>query len=143
MVLMLVLLVIIHLKYIGAIVDRIYRFCFSLFFLKLAKAFPDAFLIDVDTWIGVEWRVLQQTNKRRLQMKQNYSASGEYTVGPGRAFKEFLTTIFFDFIFAIIVVEEYGIFVLNYNNLFVVLFRLLPVQPEKIKFKFEEVLVVS
>jgi cell division protein FtsW len=112
MVLMLVFIGNYPLKYIGAIVGI--GFIGLLFFVLVAKAFPDAFPNRVDTWISrMESFTTNKPTEDDYQIEKAkiaIASGGIYGLGPGKSIqKNFLPQSSSDFIFAIIV-EEYGIF---------------------------------
>jgi len=100
------------LKYIGIILGV--GLLLGLFFILVAKKFPDAFPNRVDTWIN---RIDNFTSDKpdeddyQIEKAKIAIASGEiYGLGPGKSIqKNFLPQSSSDFIFAIIV-EEFGLF---------------------------------
>lgn len=100
------------LKYIGIILGT--GLLCGLFFILIAKKFPDAFPNRVDTWIS---RIDNFTSDKpdeddyQIEKAKIAIASGEiYGLGPGKSVqKNFLPQSSSDFIFAIIV-EEFGLF---------------------------------
>jgi cell division protein FtsW len=111
MVLMLVFIGKYPLRYIGIVVGS--GIVFLVFFILVAKAFPDAFPNRVDTWIS---RIDNFTSDKpdeddyQIEKAKIAIASGKiYGLGPGKSVqKNFLPQSSSDFIFAIIV-EEYGL----------------------------------
>ncbi len=99
------------LKYIGIILGT--GLLLGLFFILIAKKFPDAFPNRVDTWIS---RIDNFTSDKpdeddyQIEKAKIAIASGEiYGLGPGKSVqKNFLPQSSSDFIFAIIV-EEFGL----------------------------------
>nr|WP_205729823.1 FtsW/RodA/SpoVE family cell cycle protein [Flavobacterium sp. K77] len=111
MVIMLVFIGKYPLKYIGFIVGS--GIVALVFFILVAKAFPNAFPNRVDTWIS---RIESFTSDKpdeddyQIEKAKIAIASGKiYGLGPGKSVqKNFLPQSSSDFIFAIIV-EEYGL----------------------------------
>ncbi|MBQ0907114.1 FtsW/RodA/SpoVE family cell cycle protein [Flavobacterium sp. F-328] len=111
MVIMLVFIGKYPLKYIGFIVGS--GIVALVFFVLVAKAFPNAFPNRVDTWIS---RIESFTSDKpdeddyQIEKAKIAIASGKiYGLGPGKSVqKNFLPQSSSDFIFAIIV-EEYGL----------------------------------
>ena len=100
------------LKYIGSIVGI--GIVGLLFFILVAKAFPDAFPNRVDTWISrMESFTTNKPTEDEYQIEKAkiaIASGGIYGLGPGKSIqKNFLPQSSSDFIFAIIV-EEYGLF---------------------------------
>ena len=99
------------LKYLGFIVGA--GFASLLFFIMVAKAFPDAMPNRVDTWMSrIDSFFDDKPNDDDYQIENAKIAiaSGKiYGLGPGKSVqKHFLPQSSSDFIFAIIV-EEYGL----------------------------------
>ncbi|HRG17912.1 MAG TPA: FtsW/RodA/SpoVE family cell cycle protein [Flavobacterium lutivivi] len=100
------------LKYIGIIVGA--GILSLMFFILVAKAFPNAFPNRVDTWMKrIDNFVSNKPDEDEYQIEKAKIAiaSGKiYGLGPGKSIqKNFLPQSSSDFIYAIIV-EEYGIF---------------------------------
>jgi cell division protein FtsW len=100
------------LKYIGLILGV--GLIFGLFFILVAKKFPDAFPNRVDTWISrIDNFTSDKPDEDDYQIEKAKIAiatGGLYGLGPGKSIqKNFLPQSSSDFIFAIIV-EEYGLF---------------------------------
>jgi cell division protein FtsW len=100
------------LKYIGIIVGA--GILSLMFFILVAKAFPNAFPNRVDTWMKrIDNFASNKPDEDEYQIEKAKIAiaSGKiYGLGPGKSIqKNFLPQSSSDFIYAIIV-EEYGIF---------------------------------
>ncbi len=100
------------LKYIGLILGV--GMILGLFFILVAKKFPDAFPNRVDTWISrIDNFTSDKPDEDDYQIEKAKIAiatGGLYGLGPGKSIqKNFLPQSSSDFIFAIIV-EEYGLF---------------------------------
>ena len=100
------------LKYIGLILGV--GLVSGLFFILIAKKFPDAFPNRVDTWISrIDNFTSDKPGEDDYQIEKAKIAiatGGVYGLGPGKSIqKNFLPQSSSDFIFAIIV-EEYGLF---------------------------------
>ncbi len=111
MVLMLVFIGKYPLKYIGIIIGA--GIIGLLFFVSVAKAFPDAFPNRVDTWIARADNFItdkpDEDNYQIEKAKIAIASGGIYGLGPGKSIqKNFLPQSSSDFIYAIIV-EEYGL----------------------------------
>ncbi len=111
MVLMLVFIGKYPLKYIGIIIGA--GIIGLLFFVSVAKAFPDAFPNRVDTWIArVDNFITDKPDEDNYQIEKAkiaIASGGIYGLGPGKSIqKNFLPQSSSDFIYAIIV-EEYGL----------------------------------
>ncbi len=111
MVLMLVFIGKYPLKYIGIIIGA--GIIGLLFFVLVAKAFPDAFPNRVDTWIARADNFItdkpDEDNYQIEKAKIAIASGGIYGLGPGKSIqKNFLPQSSSDFIYAIIV-EEYGL----------------------------------
>ena len=111
MVLMLVFIGKYPLKYIGIIIGA--GIIGLLFFVLVAKAFPDAFPNRVDTWIArVDNFITDKPDEDNYQIEKAkiaIASGGIYGLGPGKSIqKNFLPQSSSDFIYAIIV-EEYGL----------------------------------
>lgn len=99
------------LKYIGLILGA--GIIGAIFFILVAKTFPDAFPNRVDTWISrIDNFTTDKPGEDDYQIEKAKIAiatGGIYGLGPGKSIqKNFLPQSSSDFIFAIIV-EEYGI----------------------------------
>lgn len=111
MVVMLVFIGKYPLKYIGVILGV--GFVSLLFFVLVAKAFPNAFPNRVDTWISrIDNYASDKPGEDDYQIEKAkiaIASGGIYGLGPGKSVqKNFLPQSSSDFIFAIIV-EEYGL----------------------------------
>jgi cell division protein FtsW len=100
------------LKYIGIIVGA--GIIGLIFFISVAKAFPDAFPNRVDTWINrIDNFTSDKPDEDDYQIEKAkiaIASGGVYGLGPGKSVqKNFLPQSSSDFIYAIIV-EEYGLF---------------------------------
>lgn len=99
------------LKYIGFILGV--GIVALLFFILIAKAFPDAMPNRVQTWQNRIENFSQEGGKEAYQVEKAKIAivtGGSFGVGPGKSVqKNFLPQSSSDFIYAIIV-EEYGLF---------------------------------
>ncbi|WP_395063488.1 FtsW/RodA/SpoVE family cell cycle protein [Flavobacterium sp.] len=100
------------LRYIGLILGV--GLVSGLFFILIAKKFPDAFPNRVDTWISrIDNFTSDKAGEDDYQIEKAKIAiatGGIYGLGPGKSIqKNFLPQSSSDFIFAIIV-EEYGLF---------------------------------
>ena len=100
------------LRYIGLILGV--GLVSGLFFILIAKKFPDAFPNRVDTWISrIDNFTSDKPGEDDYQIEKAKIAiatGGIYGLGPGKSIqKNFLPQSSSDFIFAIIV-EEYGLF---------------------------------
>jgi cell division protein FtsW len=85
-----------------------------MFFILVAKAFPDAFPNRVDTWINrIDNFTTDKPDEDDYQIEKAkiaIASGGIYGLGPGKSVqKNFLPQSSSDFIYAIIV-EEYGLF---------------------------------
>jgi cell division protein FtsW len=99
------------LKYIGIVVG-VGLVCL-LFFVAIAKTFPDAFPNRVDTWISrIDNFTSDKPDEDDYQIEKAkiaIASGGAYGLGPGKSIqKNFLPQSSSDFIYAIIV-EEYGL----------------------------------
>ena len=99
------------LKYIGFVVG-VGLVCL-LFFMAIAKTFPDAFPNRVDTWISrIDNFTSDKPDEDDYQIEKAkiaIASGGAYGLGPGKSIqKNFLPQSSSDFIYAIIV-EEYGL----------------------------------
>jgi len=111
MVIMLVFIGKYPLKYIGVILGA--GILGLLFFILVAKAFPDAFPNRVDTWIArIDSFTTDKPDEDDYQIEKAkiaIASGGIYGLGPGKSVqKNFLPQSSSDFIYAIIV-EEYGL----------------------------------
>ena len=111
MVIMLVFIGKYPLKYIGIILGA--GILGLMFFILVAKAFPDAFPNRVDTWINrIDSFRSNKPNEDDYQIEKAkiaIASGGIYGLGPGKSVqKNFLPQSSSDFIYAIIV-EEYGL----------------------------------
>lgn len=100
------------LRYIGLILGV--GLVSALFFILIAKKFPEAFPNRVDTWISrIDNFTTDKPDEDDYQIEKAKIAiatGGVYGLGPGKSVqKNFLPQSSSDFIFAIIV-EEYGLF---------------------------------
>lgn len=100
------------LRYIGLILGV--GLVSALFFVLIAKKFPEAFPNRVDTWISrIDNFTTNKVDEDDYQIEKAKIAiatGGVYGLGPGKSVqKNFLPQSSSDFIFAIIV-EEYGLF---------------------------------
>jgi cell division protein FtsW len=112
MVIMLVFIGKYPLKYIGVILGA--GAIGLLFFIFVAKTFPDAFPNRVDTWMArIDNFATDKPDEDDYQIEKAkiaIASGGIYGLGPGKSIqKNFLPQSSSDFIYAIIV-EEYGIF---------------------------------
>ncbi|MFN8324524.1 FtsW/RodA/SpoVE family cell cycle protein [Flavobacterium sp.] len=100
------------LKYIGVIVGA--GIISLMFFILVAKAFPNAFPNRVDTWMKrIDNFASDKPDEDEYQIEKAkiaIASGGVYGLGPGKSIqKNFLPQSSSDFIYAIIV-EEYGLF---------------------------------
>lgn len=100
------------LKYIGIIVGA--GILSLMFFILVAKAFPNAFPNRVDTWMKrIDNFASNKPDEDEYQIEKAkiaIASGGIYGLGPGKSIqKNFLPQSSSDFIYAIIV-EEYGLF---------------------------------
>ena len=111
MVIMLVFIGRYPLKYIGIVVGA--GIMALVFFIAVAKAFPDAFPNRVDTWMSrIDNFTSDKPDEDDYQIEKAkiaIASGGIYGLGPGKSVqKNFLPQSSSDFIYAIIV-EEYGL----------------------------------
>ncbi len=111
MVIMLVFIGRYPLKYIGIVVGA--GIMALVFFIAIAKAFPDAFPNRVDTWMSrIDNFTTDKPDEDDYQIEKAkiaIASGGVYGLGPGKSVqKNFLPQSSSDFIYAIIV-EEYGL----------------------------------
>lgn len=134
------------LKYLGFIVGA--GFASLVFFIMVAKAFPDAMPNRVDTWMSrIDSFFDDKPNDDDYQIENAKIAiaSGKiYGLGPGKSVqKHFLPQSSSDFIFAIIV-EEYGLIgALGIIFLYLLLFIRFIIDAQKATTLFGKLLIIG
>jgi cell division protein FtsW len=134
------------LKYLGFIVGS--GFVSLIFFVMVAKAFPDAMPNRVDTWMSRIDRFFDDKpsdDDYQIENAKIAIASGKiYGLGPGKSVqKHFLPQSSSDFIFAIIV-EEYGLIgAVGILFLYLLLFVRFIIDAQKASTLFGKLLIIG
>ncbi|HEU4495438.1 MAG TPA: FtsW/RodA/SpoVE family cell cycle protein, partial [Flavobacterium sp.] len=146
MVVMLVFIGKYPLKYLGIVIGA--GILALVFFILLAKAFPDSFPNRVDTWVNrIENFTTDKPDEDNYQIEKAKIAiatGGLYGVGPGKSVqKNFLPQSSSDFIYAIIVEENGLIGAAVIMFLYIVLFIRFLIAAHKANTLFGKLLVVG